>query len=237
MFVPAALTSGSAVAVPSDEASHLTRVLRLDAGDAVRVFDGRGREWTATIERTHKRGIEVRLGDAVTPARESRIDLTLAMAVLKGDKMDEAVRDAVMLGVAAIQPLLTARTEVSAASLERGRRMARWQRIAVASAKQCGRAVVPEVRPPAALDAVTSGAAPMVMLVEPGSAAGGGLRALPGADRATLIIGPEGGWTPDEVHQARARGALLLTLGSQTFRADAMPVVALTALRVHWGDL
>ena len=83
-------------------------------------------------------------------ARNRASPLTLAQAVLKGDKMDDVVRDAVMMGVAAIQPIVTARSEVTRAALERGHRRERWQRVAVSSAKQCGRAVVPAVLEPVA---------------------------------------------------------------------------------------
>ena len=111
-FVPAAEATGSIVAVPPDEAAHLTRVLRLKAGDAVRVFDGRGHEWQAEVSVIEKGAASVRLGAPVEPAREAAVDVALAAAILKGDKMDDVVRDAVMLGVTSILPLITARTEL-----------------------------------------------------------------------------------------------------------------------------
>jgi 16S rRNA (uracil1498-N3)-methyltransferase len=237
-FAPQASASGSAIDLPEEEAAQLTRVLRLGVGDRVQVFDGRGCEWGATVERASKSSVRVTLGDPITPRSEPRISLTLAIAVLKGDKMDDLVRDAVMLGAAAIQPIVTTRTEISSASVARSGRVARWQRIAVSSAKQCGRAVVPDVRAPVDLARTLAGSDPVVMLVEPGTVAvAGTVRDLSPVDRATLLIGPEGGWTPDELAHAAGSGAMLVTLGTQTLRADAMPIVALTALRVHWGDI
>lgn len=226
----------SVIELPDDEAAHLVRVLRLSAGDRIRVFNGRGEEWAAVVEDAGKRRVVARLVDAIAPAPEARVAIALAAAVLKGDKMDDVVRDAVMLGVTAVQPLVTTRTEVSRAALERGDRIARWQRVAVASAKQCGRAVVPEVRGVASLEAALA-EAPCVMLVEPSAGvAARPLRELPRLDRVTLMTGPEGGWTPQELELAAARGAELLTLGPRTLRADAVPIVVLTALRVHWED-
>lgn len=226
-------------ALPDEEATHLTRVLRLAAGAALRVFDGRGGEWMAVVEQVDKHAVVVRRGAAVTPAPESRLALTLVAAVLKGDKMDDVVRDAVMLGVAAIQPMIAARSEVPAAVLARRERVARWQRIAVASAKQCGRAVVPEVRPVLAFADALAATANPVMLVEPdrAPAAETTLAALTPAPLAGLLIGPEGGWTDEELRGGTDAGATLLTLGGATLRADAVPLVALTALRVRWGDL
>jgi 16S rRNA (uracil1498-N3)-methyltransferase len=240
-YVPEARDEASSIELPQDEAAHVTRVLRLSSGDRIRVFNGRGQEWDAVIDHVSRQRVTARLTSPVHPGTEPRTAVTLAVAVLKGDKMDDIVRDAVMLGVTAIQPLLTTRTEIAAAAIEKSGRIARWQRIAVSSAKQCGRAVVPDVRPAMSFEDALS-AAPQqteqtVMLVEP-SAAGDAktLRDVPHVDRITLVIGPEGGWTEQEVQRAVGRGTMLLTLGSQTLRADAVPLVALTALRVRLED-
>ena len=245
-YVPEARGDESTIELPEDEATHLTRVLRLSRGDHIRVFNGRGDEWDARVDETSKHRVSARLHARIRPTPEPRIAIVLALAVLKGDKMDDIVRDVVMLGVTAIAPIITARTELSRAALERGNRIARWQRIAVSSAKQCGRAVVPEVRPAAAFADLMAHSRDAIMLVEPSTAANAmSLRdltpteqraAAPGTSGLTLVVGPEGGWTTEEVQQARASGAMLLTLGTQTLRADAVPVVALTAVRVRLED-
>jgi 16S rRNA (uracil1498-N3)-methyltransferase len=227
------------IALPDDEAAHLSRVMRLAAGADVRVFDGAGAEWIAQVAEISRRHVTVRLIEPAVPAPEARIAVVLAIAVLKGDKMDEVVRDAVMLGVGAIQPLVTDRTEISSASIERSNRVARWQRIAVSSAKQCGRAVVPAVAAALTFEAWIS--APrertLLMFVEPGAA----LPATPlnqvhAVSSVSLLIGPEGGWADHEIRGAQAAGATLTSLGGRTLRADAMPIIALTALRTLWED-
>jgi 16S rRNA (uracil1498-N3)-methyltransferase len=236
-FVPTADTIGSVIDLPDEEAGHLTRVLRLRPGADVLVFDGRGREWRATVDQVTKSRAAVRLVTVNTPAPEPRVAIALAIAVLKGDKTDDVIRDAVMLGAATVQPLLTDRTETRAAVVDT--RLERWRRVAVSSAKQCGRAVVPDIRAAATLDEML--AAPRsdvrVTLVEPRSATADArrLRELPRPARAELYIGPEGGWTDREL-RALAVTSMLLTLGSQTLRADAMPLVAMTAVRVAWDD-
>jgi 16S rRNA (uracil1498-N3)-methyltransferase len=176
---------------------------------------------------------------------EARVAVTLAQAVLKGDKMDEVVRDAVMMGVAAIQPMVTARSEVTLASIQRGHRQERWQRIAVSSAKQCGRAVVPAILGPRAFEAVAASLADMtlpgpgLMFVEPSSSGDalspGDLDATPPRE-TTVLVGPEGGWTPEEIERASTVGRLV-TLGSRTLRADAMAIVALAALFAVWREI
>jgi 16S rRNA (uracil1498-N3)-methyltransferase len=240
-FVPEADTIGSTVALPDDEAAHLIHVLRLKPGDPVRVFDGRGREWSARVGDITKAHARVQLEASLTPIAEPRVAVTLAVAVLKGDKMDDVVRDAVMLGVYRVVTLLSERTEIAPRLIQRGQRVERWRRIAVASAKQCGRSVIPEVDSPVSLVKAIAElpAVPRIMLVEPGADNGASrrLRDLPRALEAILFIGPEGGWTPREVEAAGAAGAHLATLGLLTLRADAAPLVAVTALRTMWEDL
>src|SRR5215470_13508180 len=116
-FAPALDPGDEVVALPRDEGEHLTRVLRLGTGDTVQVFDGRGREFVAKVASVVRRDVRVQLLSRVDPAAEAAVPLTLVQAVLKGDKMDEVIRDAVMLGVAAVQPLVTTRTETTAAAL------------------------------------------------------------------------------------------------------------------------
>lgn len=239
-YAPALLVPGTSIDLPDEEAQHATRVLRLGAGAPVRVFDGQGREFTALVVEAGRKGVRLEIGAASRPAAEPRVAVTLVQSVLKGDKMDDVVRDAVMLGVTAIQPVVTERSEVSLVTLQRGARRERWQRVAVASTKQCGRAVVPVIAAPSMLAPVlrASAAALAVMCVEPGLPAGGGsisMLAQTAPESACVIIGPEGGWTPDEVALGAGR-ASLVTLGDRTIRADAMALVALTALFTRWRE-
>lgn len=208
----------------------------------MRVFNGRGAEFDAVVDTVDRSGVQVVLGDACQPAPEPRVAVTVAQAVLKGDKMDEVVRDAVMIGAAALLPLVTARTEISLAALERSRRRERWERIAVSSAKQCGRAVVPAIAEPAPFDPKAlrahDPAAAVFALVEPHTESGMPVSSLDAARigaRATLVIGPEGGWSGEEI-AALSKSSTLVTLGGRTLRADAMAVVALAALYARCGE-
>jgi len=245
-FAPAAGVPGDRILLPVDEAEHLTRVLRLSSGDRVRVFNGRGAEFEAVVDAADREGVRLTIGAPCVPAPEPRVAITLAQAALKGDKMDDVVRDAVMMGVAAIHPIVTARSEISLASLTRGRRRERWERIAVSSAKQCGRAVVPSIAEPRQFNASAASSArtrgedfpsPVFILVEPNTSAGVALANLEVSipDRATLVVGPEGGWTTEEVAAAATLGTLV-TLGQRTLRADAMALVALSAMFARWGE-
>ena len=242
-FAPALDPGDETVTLPRDEAEHLTRVLRLSAGDRIAVFDGRGHEFVARVESAARHDVRVQLLARAAPAPEPAVALTLAQAVLKGDKMDDVVRDAVMLGVRAIQPIVSRRSETTIAAVVRGGRVDRWRRVALASVKQCGRAVLPEIRMPLALEHYLDDPAPAlrVMLVEPGADAAaegiGALRAEAAPSDAAVFVGPEGGWEQEEWRAAQVRGVRLLTLGARTLRADAAPVAAICVLQFLWGDL
>lgn len=254
-YAPDVHGEGQIAPLPSDEASHFARVLRGRPGASIRVFDGRGNEFSATVRDARRDAVTIEVGERIAPAPERRVSITLAQAMLKSDKMDDVVRDAVMMGVAAIQPIVSARSESTVAAAERAGRRERWVRIAVASAKQCGRAVVPDVHPvltfDAAADRYAGDESRMTLhFVEPGahgtdaasvaqSVAAISIPELPRpADGAgvVLLTGPEGGWTSEEI--ARTRGACRhLTMQGPTLRADSMAVVAIAALLGAWGDL
>ena len=243
-YAPQAHATGDVVALPDDEAEHLTRVLRLSRGDQVVVFNGRGQAFEATVQRAGKGTAELLLGPACEAASEPRVAITLVQAVLKGDKMDDVVRDAVMIGVAAIQPVITTRSEVTHVSITRGKRRERWERIAVSSAKQCGRAVVPPILEPEPFDSIVALAEerqlpdPVLMLVEPQADANAvSLGELAGERPrdASLLIGPEGGWTAAEIATGVERWHLV-TLGSRTIRGDAMALVSVAALFAKWNE-
>jgi 16S rRNA (uracil1498-N3)-methyltransferase len=228
------------VVLPKDESEHLRRVLRLGVGDTVSVFDGRGHEFLARVVGLTTREARVQLLSRVEPPPEPIVPLTLVQAVLKGDKMDEVVRDAVMLGAFAIQPLITKRAEVTVAALHRGARVERWRRVALASAKQSRRAVVPEIRTPLSFENYLDEPSPAVrlMLVEPGADADveplAVIRRDPLPADAAVWIGPEGGWDESEWRGARDRGVRLITLGRRTLRADAVPVAVISILGFLW---
>ena len=242
---PMPSASGDVVALPDDEAQHLTRVLRLKAGAAVRVFNGRGaRVRRGRRARWRKTARRCASAPRARPCAEARVAVTLAQAVLKGDKMDDVVRDAVMMGVAAIQPIVTARSEVTLRSLA-----ARPPAGALAADRRLvGQAVRPRggagdpraarVRDRRRVARRHDAAGPGLMFVEPSASADalslGDLDGRPPRE-TTVLVGPEGGWTPEEIEQGAAVSRPV-TLGGRTLRADAMPVVALTALFTRWGE-
>lgn len=238
-YAPEATRGAGVIPLPEDEADHLRRVLRLRAGDEIGVFDGDGREFVARVAAVERSRVLVSIEAAAEPASEMRTAITLAQAVLKSDKMDGVIRDAVMLGAAAIQPIVSALVDVPAVALGGGGRVERWTRVAIASSKQCGRAVVPRVGAPQAVEEWIGAdrAALRLMLVEPGSGASARpLRDVVSSvpDSASVLVGPEGGWAAEEIDLALGAGRTLVSLGGRTLRADAVPLVVLSNLQFAW---
>ena len=232
----------SAFDLPEPESQHLSRVLRLKPGDLIAVFDGRGHEATARIESVASTRVHVRVVEPRAAAREPRVAVTLAQALLKSDKMDRVIRDAVMLGVAAIRPFVSRRTDVPMKAFEKGGRQERWDRTVISSVKQCGRAVVPpvyETKDFATLLQSTSEQM-RLMFVEPGAGVDvADLTSLEGRppSEAMVVVGPEGGWDPGEITEAAAAGVTLLSFGARVLRADAAAAAVISVLRYIWRDL
>jgi 16S rRNA (uracil1498-N3)-methyltransferase len=222
---PDAQGAHALVALSETESHHLSRVMRLKPGDAIVIFDGRGRSWDAEIAAAGKHAAAriVRSRPLATPA-PARI--ALAVGLLKGDAMDNVVRDATALGVAEIIPMSTSHTVVP----KRARgddAVARWERVAVASAKQCGQLFLPEIAPVTGFEQVLRrDISTKLLCVEPslGGAAVSGIA----SDSILILIGPEGGWSDEEVAAARAAACHTITLGPLTLRAELAPVVAIT---------
>jgi 16S rRNA (uracil1498-N3)-methyltransferase len=238
-YSPGATGSGIAP-LPEDESHHLRHVLRLGSGADLSVFDGQGHEWSARVASVPRRGpVLVEIGQPMQPVAEPPVSVALGMGLLRGDQMDAAVRDATMLGVAEIAPFISDHVVVPARAWKGGAAVGRWQRIAVSSAKQCGRAVVPVVKAPAPLSDLIVGdeAAVRLICVEPrlaGAEAVGGAH-LPRRSRAIVLVGPEGGWSDEELAIADRHGVRRVHLGPRTLRAETAPTVLLSALWTIWG--
>jgi len=226
--------------LPAGEAHHLTRVLRLVPGAEIAVFDGRGTQYRAEVTVASRDHVLVRLLGPLDAPPVPRVSLTLVQSILKPDAMDGVIRDATMVGVAAIQPVTSERSSLKTAAWPKA--LDRWRRIAVASAKQCGLARLPDVAGPVPFDRwLGSGQANGAMLlVEPAAASGAiSVRALSRGQAphaAVLVVGPEGGWTAGEYESARTAGCVPLSLGRLTLRAESVPLVAAGALLAVWDE-
>ncbi len=236
-FVPDGLAPGATVDLPAEASHHAMRVLRLDEGDAVALFDDRGGEWRARL---------LRAGPALRAALETfdavdrvpPLTVNLVQGVPAADKMDWIVQKTTELGVATIRPVAAKRSVVKLSGERLERRGRHWQQVAVAACEQCGRNRVPVVAPLLDLPQYL-GLAPQENEVR--------LLLAPGAERplremvrpagpVTLLVGPEGGFDEGEMRAAMTAGFSPLSLGPRVLRTETAGVAALAAIMALWGD-
>ena len=233
--VPAA-APGARLELPEHSAHHAREVLRLRAGAAVRVFDGGGAEFEATLDGVSRKAVTVRLTHAVPARPESPLQIELALAPLKGDRMELVVQKATELGVAAIRPVVTIRTDAVARPALTGARHERWEKVASGAAEQCGRAVVPEIHPavllPQFLAEPFDGTRVVLAEDDPRQP----LRSLPQPSALLLLVGPAGGWEGREREALDRAGFLSVGLGPRVLRSETAAVAALAVAQALWGD-
>jgi 16S rRNA (uracil1498-N3)-methyltransferase len=230
---------GARIELPEHSAHHAREVLRLRAGETIRVFDGRGAEYEAILERVTRHEVHARIHGPLSPRPESALRITLALSPLKGDRMELVVQKATELGVAAIRPVVTVRTDAAARPALKGTRQDRWEKVASGAAEQCGRAVVPEVAPTTTLRA---------LLAEPFEGPRLHLSEIPGTPpfaslvetRPTallILVGPAGGFDSSEVTALQAAGFRAASLGPRILRSETAAVAAVAVAQALWGDL
>jgi 16S rRNA (uracil1498-N3)-methyltransferase len=229
---------GARVSLPDHSAHHAREVLRLRAGAAVRLFDGAGAEFEATLESVTRREVAARIGSTVAARPESPLRLVLALSPLKGDRMELVIQKVTELGVAEVWPVITVRTDAAARPALEGTRQERWEKVASGAAEQCGRAVVPRIAPTATfaelLDRPFEGA--RIVFVE----TQGVPTLVPGSappPAALLLVGPAGGWEPRETERLRQAGFAVAGLGPRILRSETAALAAVVAAQVLWGDL
>jgi len=238
VFVRPDAVDANRVRFDAAEAHHLRRVLRLRPGAMVEGTDGAGGLYTIRLVALDVEGGWGAIEARDEPERESPCAITLAQAILKGDRMSWLIQKATELGVSRIVPMETARV-VARPATESVARQTRWQRIAREAVKQCGRVVVPAIdRPRAFTDVIGEIAAYDAAWV---CWEGGGQPLVEAAagtlDRLLLLIGPEGGFTAEEVAAADAAGARRVSLGPRILRAESAGLAAVALSQFLFGDL
>ncbi|MGH9930751.1 MAG: 16S rRNA (uracil(1498)-N(3))-methyltransferase [Pyrinomonadaceae bacterium] len=238
-------SSLSRVTLAADEARHLREVLRLKVGDEVYAFNGVGREFQCCVEETRRDAAHLMVIREVAAARpESPLYLTLAVALLKALKFDLVIQKATELGVSGVVPVVTKRADIRLRDEpDVTKRMARWQRIALAAAKQSGRAVVPVISEPVPFEkliqeAVRPGSRRLLFSERDGQSLGEvtellSVKGFP----LTALVGSEGGWTDEELTMARQAGWTIVTMGGRTLRAETAAIAVAALLQHLAGDL
>ncbi len=239
IFVDIPLKIGADVALSDQAATHVARVLRLRPDDEIELFNGDGNDYRARLTAAGPRGVTARVESGQPGNGESPLRITLAQGLARGDKMDWVVRKATELGVAAIVPLATERSEVKLDARRADKRAAHWRAVAAAACEQSGRCVVPAIGEPQPLDRWLAGSGAALprsrWMLHPGSDARP--RRMQPAGELLLVVGPEGGLGERDLETLRAAGFSGLSLGPRVLRTETAGLAALAALQALHGDL
>jgi len=238
IFVEQPLVSGKGVGLSEQAGLHLTRVLRLEAGAPVTLFDGSGGEYAGTLERDGKK-LWARVGAHDPVERESPLAITLLQGVARGERMDLIVQKSTELGVHRIVPVLAERSVVKVDAKQRERKLEHWRSIAISACEQCGRNRIPAVSEPVSLGDAIAALPPgdlRCLLAangqEPLALAASGKHA-----GIVLLIGPEGGLGDNERRYAAANGFTAYRMGPRILRTETAGLTALAILQATNGDL
>lgn len=234
-FVPADLCEVNAFSLPDATARHV-QVLRCQPGELIELFDGRGLVYEAEIMAMGKKNVDVMIHDCKTVTVESPLTITLLQSVSSSERMDLTIQKSVELGVSVIQPVLSERSSQRLGGERATKKRERWQDIAIAACEQCGRTVVPEIRPVLDLASALGGVAAddlklLMSLCRPLA-----LNEFTRPRAVTLLIGPEGGLSATEEEVAIRYGFAAFSLGPRVLRTETASLAALAAMQTLWGD-
>src|SRR5690554_4915243 len=237
IFTDSPLAVGSQCQLDDNAANHVGRVLRMQAGQALLLFNGDGHDYHATITEAGKKHVLVAVTEAAGNETESPLRVVLAQTLSKGDRMDYAVQKAVEMGVSEIVPLTTERCDVKLKGDREDKRLRHWQQVAISAAEQCGRARVPEIQPVMTVQQWLEHARACDLRLVLHHRTEQSLNTLEKPSRIALMIGPEGGLTAEEIALAESRGFLPVALGPRVLRTETAPVAAIALCQWLWGDI
>lgn len=235
IYTDQVLSLGAACVVEGQAAHHVAVVLRRHPGDAITLFNGDGFAYQGRLIECSKRRIVVQIEQVDQPACESSVALHLYQGLSKGDRMDWVMQKTVELGVASITPMQTARGVVRLDSARQAKKQAHWQAVVASAAEQCGRCVLPTLRPLCPLSALDLPSGAIGLVCDP--EARQSVAILPPSQAYHLVIGPEGGLTEAERQGLLAKGYQAVSLGPRVLRTETAAVVALALLQARFGDL
>lgn len=237
IFLDCELQEGNLLELPREAAHHLSTVLRRRPGDSLTLFNGNGYEYTASIVSLEKRRVSVRLDEQTDSCqhRESPLHIHVGLTLTKGQKMDLAIQKLVELGVNRITPLIGARSVVKLDQQRETSRLAHWQGVIVSACEQSGRCAIPEIGHVCAIDEWPGLCREELRLIlDPEASVS--MKGLVNFQSVALAVGPEGGFSNDEVMSLVNQGVQSIRLGNRILRAETAPLAAVAALQTLHGD-
>ena len=235
IYQDSALTIDCDIEIEKNAGRHLTRVLRLKTSDTIRLFNGDGYEYPATLSIDGKK-IFAHINKRNTIDRESELNITLMQGISKGDRMDICIQKAVELGVTKIIPITCQRTVVNLKDERKEKKLRHWQGIMISACEQSGRNIIPELNEPLSFkEALSLSNNELKLTLDPTSSTGFGSH-KPDSNNITLLIGPEGGLTQEEIDLSFQHQFKATHLGKRILRTETAAIAAISALQTLWGD-
>lgn len=236
IYQPGLLAAGAETELAEDAANHVGRVLRMQAGAELVLFNGDGFNYPAQIIESGKKNVRVKIVAANNNPVESPLRIHLGQGISRGDRMDFAIQKAVELGVTEITPLFTERCGVKLDAERLQKRTEQWQKIAISACEQSGRSVVPTVHPALSLDKwLAQNTNELKLTLDPW--AKDTIKTLMPVSALRLVIGPEGGFSDREVALTTQAGFVAVQLGPRVLRTETAALTAISALQLQMGDL
>lgn len=237
IYHPELLSENSEIALSEDAANHVGRVLRMQPGQQIQLFDGSNQTFNASITAVDKKSVRVQLAEGELANNESPLNLHLGQVISRGEKMEFTIQKSIELGVNTITPLFSERCGVKLDGERLAKKLQQWQKIAIAACEQCGRNRVPEIREAMPLEQWCAEQDDSLKLnLHPRASHSINTLPLP-VERVRLLIGPEGGLSADEIAMTAGYGFTDILLGPRVLRTETTALTAITALQVRFGDL
>ena len=237
LYQPDLNTSSQRLTLDKSASRYLLQVLRCKPGQQLQLFDGNGTQCEATLDGGDKNSVTVTLHTCSQINHESPLSIRLALGISKGERMDIAIQKAVELGVSEIQPVQTEFSVVNLTAERAEKRRQHWQGIIISACEQCGRNTLPRIHPVVALsDWLKQRRDGESWLFTPDAETSLSSQMKP-MHGATLLIGPEGGLSDQEISVACANGFKALKFGPRILRTETAAIACITAIQTLWGDL
>jgi len=236
IYTDTPLQAGAEAQLDDKAAHHIGRVLRMQPGQVLSLFNGDGQDYPALIASASKKNVTVQVEQPTANSSESALEIVLGQTLSKGDRMDYAVQKATEMGVTRIVPLSTERCDVRLKGDREDKRLSHWRSVAISAAEQCGRARVPDILPVMNITEWLEYSRRCEVRLVLHHRTEQSLDSLAKPNSVALMIGPEGGLSADEIAQAEKSGFLPVALGPRVLRTETAPVAAIALCQWLWGD-
>lgn len=237
IYYPFELSTDCYVTLTEDATNHVANVLRAKPGQAVVLFNGDGNEYSAQLSEVTKRKVIVQVDSKISISIESPLNIHLGQGISRGDRMEWVIQKSIELGVTEITPLITERCGVKLSQERWSKKHEQWQKLAIAACEQCGRNVLPLLHAPSPFSDWVNLSTNQVRLTLHPRAEKAFRHVSMTPAGARLLIGPEGGFSEQEIYRTEQVGFQSIQLGPRVLRTETAAIAAISALQAIHGDL